>query len=82
MNDVSQEAMIYVGPTSSKLGLQKFQIYSQLHENVIDTLADNPALGVLLRPLSDWPKIRDEVTSGIAGSVTHAAEQLIKDGVL
>jgi hypothetical protein len=77
-----QLPMVYVGPTSTKLGLQHYAHYSQLSSNVQDALEKHPSLRVLLMPLDQFHNTKQNVLGGEHSSVNHAIKQLQSDGVL
>jgi hypothetical protein len=73
---------VYVGPSSTKLGLSQYHLYSELPEAVVQAQADNPALNVLLLPLDVFQTLKSDIYAGNAPSVNHAITQLQADGVL
>lgn len=80
--DENINQVIYVGPTSFKLGLHFLKIYTVLPEGVSNAMEKNPALRVLLPSIAVWPSIREAVMSKTPSSVTHAIDHLVADGVL
>jgi hypothetical protein len=80
---VLSEPVVYVGPLSTKLGLSYSQIYNELTDVVKNALDANPALGLLLVPISQYSAIKYQVgIGGDQGYITHAIELLVSQGVL
>lgn len=73
---------VYVGPTSSKLGLVRFNQYIEFNESIQEALTKFPALKVLFIPLEEFGTRAPNVYAGLDAVITHAAQRLAKDGVL
>jgi hypothetical protein len=73
---------IYIGPTSSKLGLVKFTHYIEFNDNVKEAIQRIPALKILFIPLEEFRARATEIYANRDASVTHAIQRLIKDEVL
>jgi hypothetical protein len=73
---------VYVGPTSTKLGLTRFNQYTQLSEQVQDAMENHPSLRLLLVPLDQFHGMRQDVFNNQHSTVNHAIIQLTTDKVL
>lgn len=77
------EPVVYVGPGSVKLGLTYSHIYSELTDLVKATMDANPALGLLLVPVSQYSTVKSQTGVGAEqGYITHAVQLLVSQGVL
>ena len=74
--------MVYVGPSSKKLGLEKYHVYAQTSEQVAQAMKDNPAMKMLFMSLETFNQKKHEVIGGTHAGTKHAVEQLITDKVL
>jgi hypothetical protein len=75
---------VYIGPTSFRLGLVRFNQYIdiELNENIQAALEKYPALKVLFVPLEEFGTRAPNIYAGLDAVVIHATKQLAKDGVL
>ena len=73
--------IVYVGPTSSKLGLVRFSNYKELNKNIQEAITEHPALNLLFVPLEEFRTRAPSIYAGREAVVIHASQQLLKDGV-
>jgi len=76
------EPVIYIGPSSNKLGLDYLHVYAQLNDTAQEALKQFPALGMLLISVSRFAAIRQQVYNREPGSITHAIDNLNSQGVI
>jgi hypothetical protein len=73
--------VVYVGPTSGKLGLVRFSQYTELNSNIQAALDQFPPLKVLFIPLEEFGTRAPSIYAGLDAIITHATRRLAKDGV-
>jgi hypothetical protein len=74
--------IVYVGPTSPRLGLVRYSQYiAPLNANIQAALDKYPALKVLFIPLEEFRTRAPNIYAGREAVIVHAAKQLVKDEV-
>jgi hypothetical protein len=74
--------LVYVGPTSTRLGLVRWSQYTGLNENVQAAIKKFPALNHLLIPLEEFGTRARDVFAGNDASINHIIRSLLKQEVL
>jgi hypothetical protein len=78
---VEKLPLVYVGPTSPRLGLVQWNQYIGLNDNIKAAIEKFPALDMLFIPLEEFgPKSRD-IFSRKDASVNHIIKSLAKKEV-
>lgn len=73
--------IVYVGPTSSKLGLVRYHHYIELNQTIQEAIAEHPALNVLFIPLEQLGTRAPDIFAGRDAVIVHAAKRLAKEGI-
>lgn len=73
--------IVYVGPTSSKLGLVQYSQYIELNPYIQAALIEHPALNVLFIPLEQLGTRAPSIYAGRDAIITHAIKRLVKEGI-
>lgn len=74
--------VVYVGPTSPKLGLVRLHQYTEpLNKNIQDAIEKYPALNALFIPLEQFRDRARRIYAQSDSSINHVAQHLAKTGV-
>lgn len=76
-----QLPIVYVGPTSTRLGLVRYGHYTELNTNIQEALTKHPALNVLFIPLEQLGTRAPDIYAGRDAIIVHAAQRLAKEGI-